>query len=270
MSRNSNWNERQLTLALALYYRVPATKISGTNPMLKDASAYIGRSSSAIAFKLANFRAIDRNAGEGPRGFSHGSRTDTEVMERFLDPDSGSVDLEKLSDAVQSIFGAVCSPVDKSHALEVILGVDILPEIRKTEAVSIVKRRVGQGYFRNAVLANCGNTCLISHCRTPELLEAAHIVSWSAGEADRLTIGNGIALNPFFHEAYDKNFMGISPDGTVEFAESLKQRSTEFWDNFLEPLEGIKIDLDTRTPINKEFLSLHYQEFRAGKFDVGF
>ena len=92
MSRNSNWNERELTLALALYYRVPATKISGTNPMLKDASAYIGRSSSAIAFKLANFRAIDRNAGEGPRGFSHGSRTDTEVMERFLDPDSGSVD----------------------------------------------------------------------------------------------------------------------------------------------------------------------------------
>lgn len=52
MSRNSNWNERELTLALALYYRVPATKISGTNPMLKDASAYIGRSSSAIALSL--------------------------------------------------------------------------------------------------------------------------------------------------------------------------------------------------------------------------
>ena len=69
MSRNSNWNERELTLALALYYRVPATKISGTNPMLKDASAYIGRSSSAIAFKLANFRAIDRKAGEGLEAF---------------------------------------------------------------------------------------------------------------------------------------------------------------------------------------------------------
>lgn len=131
-----------------------------------------------------------------------------------------------------------------------------------------MKRRVGQGYFRNAVLANCGNTCLISHCRTPELLEAAHIVSWSAGEADRLTIGNGIALNPFFHEAYDKNFMGISPDGTVEFAESLKQRSTEFWDNFLEPLERDKDRFRYKDSDKQEFLSLHYQEFRAGKFDV--
>lgn len=270
MSRNSNWNERELTLALALYYRVPATKISGTNPMLKDASAYIGRSSSAIAFKLANFRAIDRNAGEGPKGFSHGSRIDTEVMQRFIDPDSGSVDLEKLSDAVQSIFGSIYSPLEETRALDAILGVEVLPNIKKTEAVSMVKRRVGQGYFRNAVLANCGNTCLISHCKIPELLEAAHIVSWSAGEADRLTIGNGIALNPFFHEAYDKNFMGISPDGKVEFAESLKQRSIDFWNNYLDPLEGLKIDLDTTTPINKEFLSLHYQEFRAGKFDVGF
>lgn len=69
MSRNSNWNERELTLALALYYRVPATKISGTNPMLKDASAYIGRSSSAIAFKLANFRAIDRKQEKGLEAF---------------------------------------------------------------------------------------------------------------------------------------------------------------------------------------------------------
>lgn len=133
----------------------------------------------------------------------------------------------------------------------------------------MVKRRVGQGYFRNAVLANCGNTCLISHCKIPELLEAAHIVSCqlekqTAYDRQRNT------LNPFFHEAYDKNFMGISPDGKVEFAESLKQRSIDFWNNYLDPLEGLKIDLDTRTPINKEFLSLHYQEFRAGKFDVGF
>lgn len=54
MSRNSNWNERELTLALALYYRVPATKISGTNPMLKDASAYIGQAQRAILIKKSN------------------------------------------------------------------------------------------------------------------------------------------------------------------------------------------------------------------------
>ena len=64
------------------------------------------------------------------------------------------------------------------------------------------------------------NQCAVCNLKHSELLDAAHIIA-DALEAGQPTTSNGIALCKIHHAAYDKNFLGISPDYVVHINESL-------------------------------------------------
>lgn len=59
--------------------------------------------------------------------------------------------------------------------------------------------------------------CAVCRLREAALLQAAHIVEDSDPLA-AATIVNGIALCAIHHLAYDRNLMGIDPDGVVHIA----------------------------------------------------
>ncbi|MDA0136342.1 HNH endonuclease [Solirubrobacter sp. CPCC 204708] len=80
--------------------------------------------------------------------------------------------------------------------------------------------RLHQQRFRENVLRAYSRQCAVCRLREVPLLQAAHIIgdTESRGTA---TVANGIALCAIHHLAYDRNLLGIAPDGVVHIATRL-------------------------------------------------
>ena len=72
-----------------------------------------------------------------------------------------------------------------------------------------IRARRGQARFRQALRMRYGDTCLVTRCRLPDLLEAAHISPYR-GEKDH-HLSNGLLLRADIHTLFDLNLLGIDP-----------------------------------------------------------
>jgi putative restriction endonuclease len=77
-----------------------------------------------------------------------------------------------------------------------------------------VLARVHQPLFRAKIMTAYQETCSVCSLKHVELLDAAHIIP-DSHELGRAIVPNGISLCKIHHAAYDRNFMGISPDYEV-------------------------------------------------------
>lgn len=93
-------------------------------------------------------------------------------------------------------------------------------EAQRSYVERITRQRLHQPVFRAKVMHAYKNQCAVCNLKHSELLDAAHIIA-DALEAGQPTTSNGIALCKIHHAAYDKNFLGISPDYVVHINESL-------------------------------------------------
>ena len=86
-----------------------------------------------------------------------------------------------------------------------------------TEVERIVKERVGQGYFRSALLDFWGGRCPLTGIREPAMLRASHIVAWSACVSDeqRLDVHNGLLLAAHWDAAFDRGLVSFDDAGRV-------------------------------------------------------
>ncbi|MCV7734961.1 HNH endonuclease [Micrococcus luteus] len=82
------------------------------------------------------------------------------------------------------------------------------------------KVRLHQPVFRSTVLLAYENHCAVCNLAHPELLDAAHIVD-DSHELGNPTIRNGMALCKIHHAAFDRRFLGIRPDYTVQIRPDL-------------------------------------------------
>lgn len=80
--------------------------------------------------------------------------------------------------------------------------------------------RLHQQRFRTIVLHAYQGRCAICALRESALLQAAHILE-DRDPRGVATVVNGIAMCAIHHLAYDRNLMGIDPDGLVHVAERL-------------------------------------------------
>lgn len=80
--------------------------------------------------------------------------------------------------------------------------------------------RLHQHRFRGAVLRAYRTRCAVCSLREAALLQAAHIVD-DRDPGGHATVVNGVALCAIHHLAYDRNLMGIDPDGVVHIARRL-------------------------------------------------
>lgn len=89
-------------------------------------------------------------------------------------------------------------------------------------ALSLVRRRLHQATFREAVLTAYGGRCAISGLPEPRLLDAAHIVPDGNEELGHPVVTNGLPMSKVHHAAFDANLIGIDPDLRVHVSEQLK------------------------------------------------
>lgn len=88
-----------------------------------------------------------------------------------------------------------------------------MPKLLKNRKVDV---RPEQPKFRNRALRVFSRRCAITGLGCVEALEAAHI--WTYPKDRDNTDGNCLLLRRDLHALFDKNLLGLEPDGTVRFA----------------------------------------------------
>ena len=194
-----NWTRNESILALALYCKVPFSKIVGHNKQIIELSEKIGRTPSAVAMKMCNFARLDPEiARTGRHGLKNGSRLDEEIWNEFHQNMAYLFsEATRIMDTFDSIIfgGPVTFPAGGGR-------------------VATVTTRIGQDYFRAAVLTSYNDTCCLSGINIPGLLEASHIKPWadSDSETEQTNPTNGLCLNVLHHKAFDEGFFTIDTD----------------------------------------------------------
>ena len=92
--------------------------------------------------------------------------------------------------------------------------VDVADEIVLAERSGVFVREVLRAYQSTCAVSGLQ---LVSTTGTAPLLDACHIVPWSVSRDD--TIGNGLALCPNLHRAFDRHLFWIDEDYRVRVAE---------------------------------------------------
>ena len=82
MPKRRNWTRQELIVVFNLYCKIPFSKTVKTNPKVIATANLIGRSPSAVAFKLGNFGAFDPELKKrGISGLTNYSKLDKEIWE---------------------------------------------------------------------------------------------------------------------------------------------------------------------------------------------
>lgn len=91
-----------------------------------------------------------------------------------------------------------------------------LAAITATEAAAVVRRRVGQDLFREALLEYWDGRCAVTRLAVPELLRASHAKPWTdATDAERLDVHNGLLLAVHLDALFDRGLLSFADDGTA-------------------------------------------------------
>jgi putative restriction endonuclease len=209
---SNNWSREELIIAFNLYCKIPFGRIHNRTPEIIALAETLGRTPSAVSWKLANFARLDpalqdRNIA----GASHGSKLDVEIWEEF------NHDWDKLSFESEKLLAEKTGKrVEEIAEIETI---DLPKEGKEREA--FVKIRVNQNFFRKAVLASYNFKCCITGLGIPELLNASHIIPWSKDEANRVNPQNGLCLNAIHDRAFDRGLLTVTPEFKIKISKSI-------------------------------------------------
>ena len=95
-------------------------------------------------------------------------------------------------------------------------------DLNATEREALIKTRVGQGPFRDALIARWKG-CSVTGCGALELLIASHIKPWSrcTTPAERLGAANGLLLTPNLDKLFDRGFITFDDRFRILFSPKL-------------------------------------------------
>jgi predicted restriction endonuclease len=118
--------------------------------------------------------------------------------------------------------------------------------------------RVGQYFFRRAVLSAYDGRCCITGLSHSTLLVASHIVPWRSDKENRLNPRNGLCLSSFHDRAFDQGLFTVMPDYSIKISNAAKKLSSNlFASEWLVNLEGKQIAKPEKFSPSVEFMQWH-------------
>lgn len=218
MEKNgTKWSREETILAYDLYCRTPFAKIHKANKDIIELANLIGRTPSSVGLKMANLAHFDPELqARHVSGMSNASKLDKIIFEEF------SSDWEELSYQAQKIraeyTGISINELNKAFTVDI----ELLPN--GSDVITETKRRVGQYFFRTAVLTAYGNSCCVTGLKAPELLVASHIKPWkdSDEKTERTNPKNGLCLNALHDKAFDRGLLTLDKNYRVIVSDRLK------------------------------------------------
>lgn len=245
-----DWTREELIVAFNLYCKIPFGRIHLRNLQVIELAKMIGRTPSAVSWKLANFARLDpalqkRNIA----GATHGARAEVEIWDEFNnDWEALSFESERL---LQQMAGRGVEPVAEEAR--------VFPKGRTCE--SVVRTRVNQGFFRAVVLAAYGYRCCITGLSIPQLLNASHIVPWSVDVKNRTNPRNGLCLNAIHDRAFDCGLFTMTSDLRVKISPKVKENSKDAaTQELLLKYKGVSVSPPRHFAPDPEFLKYHQEQ----------
>ncbi len=238
------WTRSELIVAFNLYCKTPFGKIHNRNPDIIALANSLGRTPSALSWKLANFARLDPSLRKrNISGAGHGAKLESEIWNEFADDWEGlSFESERLR--IELLNEPV--PMESEQSF---------PEGKSRDAV--VRVRVNQGFFRSAILTAYESRCCITGLSVPRLLCASHIVPWSVDLKNRTNPRNGLCLNALHDRAFDCGLIAVTAEYRVLISPLLKRIGDRALEAFIRPYEGVKIELPERFQPDVTFLKYH-------------
>src|SRR5581483_7282941 len=178
------WSRDELIVAMNLYSRLTFGQLHARQPLVIETARQMDRSPNSLAMKLCNLASFDPAVmSRGRVGLKGASRLDREVWDEF------QADWETMGVESEQRFNSL---VEKAPAA----GGEDRWTLREgpTELEDVVRRRLGQDFFRRTVLVSYNHRCCITGTPLPALLSASHIVAWAADHTQRLNPRNGLCL----------------------------------------------------------------------------
>lgn len=214
------WSREETILAFDLYCKTPFSKISKTNKKIIELASVIGRTPSSVGLKMANLAHYDPELiVENKKGMANGSKLDKEIFDEF------SNNWEALSYQAQSIL----AEYKKTKIEELIPMMDIEAIPAGEYRDQVIKRRVGQYFFRMSVLSAYSNKCCVTGMNCPDLLIASHIKPWkdSDEKTERANPSNGLCLNALHDRAFDQGLITIDSEYRIINSKKLKDANMD-------------------------------------------
>ena len=250
------WSEEDTVLALYLYFQLPFGKLHSGNPDIQQLAAALGRSSSSIAMKLCNFASLDPNITEsGRKGLDGASKLDRALYAQFGQDWSGLVSRAETmwERQIKPSADAMAPQRLEENRSEF----RYAPYQGESVTQAFVAQRVGQGFFRRAVLANYDESCCITGIADPRLLIASHIKPWGVDVENRHNPANGFLLSATFDKAFDCGLITINSDRRVRVSRELRQSPSPETRAYFEKYDGGPVRPAVRFDPDLAFLDWH-------------
>jgi putative restriction endonuclease len=265
MSRGQRWSRDELIIAMNLYCKLPFGKLDHRTPIVIEVAQKLGRTSSSLSMKLCNLASLDSSLQiRGIKGLTGSSKADRAIFEEFLTNwEELSVESEK---RFQSLFEEDVSTENlllTQHKAKRTIPNEILTNQPNsaTESDATIKVRIGQSFFRQAVLASYENRCCVTGNPISELLVASHILPWSSYQKYRLDPSNGLCLARTQDAAFDKGLITFDERYCLILSPYLESYlPEESLDRNFSAYRGKILRLPEKFQPNPDFLRIHREE----------
>lgn len=234
---SNSWSKEELIAAFNLYCKIPIEKINPSNKEIKAFADLLGKKPKEVAKRFSNFSKLDATAN---------------LLEATIDADQNTVvafekNWEKMAYESENTIIDFEERINK---------IKEFPKGKERER--IVKTRVNQNFFRNAVLTSYKNKCCITGLPFVGLLNASHIIPWAFDIENRLNPHNGLCLNALHDRAFDCGFITVTPNFKIVISSMI----ADFLDNksvtkYFLSYSNKKIALPSRFIPEKTFLDFH-------------
>jgi len=226
---------------------MPFGKMHNRNPEIVHYAELIGRTPSALAMKLTNIASLDPAiTGTGRKGLEGASTADRAMWEEM------QANWERFAIETQQ---AVSQLASSNELVE--LDADDAADYEGTNKTITSTARVGQAFFRRAVLSAYQYRCCITGMAIPQLLVASHIVPWRADAENRLNPRNGLCLSMLHDKAFDVGIICVTEKLTVHVSRNYEKSEDQFFSSALLAYEGQPINLPEKFLPNLDFLAYH-------------
>lgn len=100
---------------------------------------------------------------------------------------------------------------------------------QNTEVLRMVRQRVGQQAYRQAMMQYWGSACAVTGLVLPQVLRASHAKPWAecTTDAERLDVYNGFLLNANLDALFDNFLISFTNDGKILVSREISQSDRE-------------------------------------------
>ena len=252
ISQGRTWTREETMLAFEYYCTTSKKDLDNKkNPSLMALAVALSRPPGSVYAKLQNFKSCDPSyTYDGKVGLGNASKLDKEICNEFLRDWNALVnETNRIKINLNLLEPAYTADTEEQ---ETYIGGYVVREQNV---------RVGQTFFRKAVLSAYNYKCCFTGISVLELLRASHIKPWSASNDinEKTNPQNGILLNALHDAAFDRGLMTITTDHKILVSGKLLRESNN--NQYFERYHGQKMMLPTRFLPSREFIEHHNSRF---------